>query len=124
MTNVDVVPFLEFAGTTEEEIQARVDPVELASMIQRYVSAGQEKSELDVDVIVIDDVFRNEAATAAIAQLKPGGYLVLDDSERPRYGPTCELFKRMGWSFASFYGAVPYHFHEKQTTIWHKPIHV
>lgn len=122
MTNVDVVHFLEFAGITEEEIQASSDPIHLAAIIQRYVSAGQKQTEL-YDVIVIDDIFRNEAAAAAIAQLKPGGILVLDDSERPRYGQTCELFKRMGWSFASFYGAVPYHFHEKQTTIWHKPIH-
>lgn len=121
MTNVDLIPFLEFVGTTEEEIQARAAPLQLASIIQRYVSAGREKSEL-YDVIVIDDVFRNEAAAAAIAQLKPGGVLVLDDSERPRYGQACELFKQMGWSSASFYGAVPYHFHEKQTTIYHKPI--
>lgn len=123
VTNVNLINFLEFAETTEEEIQRRTDPIELATIIQRYVAAGQGGPEL-YDIIVVDDVFRNEAAAAAIAQLKPGGILILDDSERPRYGQTWELLKRMGWSFASFYGTVPYHFHEKQTTIWHKPIHI
>lgn len=121
IANVDVIPFAGFSGTTEEEIQARCNSVQLEPTIQQYVLAGQAKSA-QYDVIVVDDVFRNEAAVAAIPQLKPGGMLVLDDSERERYQPTLALFKRMGWSFASFHGATPYHFHEKQTTIWHKPM--
>lgn len=121
MVNVELVPFFEFAGTTEEEIQSGVEPITLAPIVQRYISTGLENTEL-YDVVVIDDVFRNEAAAAAISRLKPGGMLVLDDSERPRYSPTFDLLKRMDWSFASFHGATPYHFHEKATTIWHKPI--
>ncbi len=121
MVNVDLIPFLGFSGTTEEDIKAGCDSVQLEPTIQRYVLAGQVKS-VQYDVIVVDDVFRNEAAAAAISQLKPGGMLVLDDSERERYRPTFDLLKRIGWSFASCHGATPYHFHEKQTTIWHKPI--
>jgi hypothetical protein len=121
LVNVDLIPFFEFRGTTEEEIMAGCDAKELSPQIRRYVQAGQRKAGL-YDVIVVDDVFRNEAAAAAIAQLKPGGMLVLDDSERERYKPTFDLFTQAGWSFASFYGATPYHFHEKQTTIWHKPL--
>jgi hypothetical protein len=121
MTNVELIPFIGFTGTTEEEITAKSDAIQLVPHIQRYVQAGQGKAGL-YDIVVVDDVFRNEAAAAAIAQLKPGGMLVLDDSERERYKSTFDLFKRMGWSFASFYGATPYHFHEKQTTIWHKPM--
>jgi precorrin-6B methylase 2 len=121
MVNVELIPFSEFTGTTEEEIQAEAEPIALAPIVQRYVSAGRGKAEL-YDVVVIDDVFRNEVAAAAIPRLKPGGMLVLDDSERPRYSLTFDLLKRMGWSFASFHGATPYHFHEKSTTIWHKPI--
>lgn len=121
MTNVELIPFMGFTGTTEEEITAKSDAIQLVPHIQRYVQAGRGKAGL-YDIVVVDDVFRNEAAAAAVAQLKPGGMLVLDDSERERYKPTFDLFKRMGWSFASFYGATPYHFHEKQTTIWHKPM--
>lgn len=121
MANVELISFAGFKGATEEEIKAGYDPIQLEPTIQRYVQAGLRKNVL-YDVIVVDDVFRNEAAAAAIAQLKPGGMLILDDSERERYKPTFDLFNRMGWSFASFYGAAPYHFHEKQTTIWHKPI--
>jgi hypothetical protein len=121
MSNVDLISFSGFKGTTEEEITTTCDPARLAPHIRQYVVAGQ-RAHVVYDVIVADDVFRNEAAEAAISQLKPGGMLVLDDSERERYRPTFELFTRMGWSSASFYGVVPYHFHEKQTTIWHKPI--
>ena len=121
ITNVELISFSGFSGITEEEIKAGCEPTRLKSSIQRYVQAGQGRNEL-YDIIVVDDVFRNETASAAIAQLKPGGILVLDDSERERYRPTFDLFKRMGWSFASFFGATPYHFHEKQTTIWHKPV--
>ncbi|MBX3330105.1 MAG: hypothetical protein KF722_06870 [Nitrospira sp.] len=121
MSNVELIPFSGFRGTTEEEIKAGCDPLQLEPHVHRYVRAGQAKTVL-YDVIVVDDVFRNEAASAAIVRLKPGGVLVLDDSERERYRPTFDLFERMGWSFASFYGATPYHFHEKQTTIWHKPM--
>ena len=121
MTNVELIPFMGFTGTTEEEISSGCDGVQLASHIQQYAQAGQEMTGL-YDIVVVDDVFRNEVAAAAIVQLKPGGMLILDDSERERYKPTFDLFTRMGWSFASFYGATPYHFHEKQTTIWHKPM--
>lgn len=123
MTNVDLVHFSGFAETTEEEIRAASNPIRLTPVIQEYVAAGHGQSEL-YDIVVVDDIFRNETSEAAIARLKPGGILVLDDSERSRYAATFDLFNRMGWSFASFYGVTPYHFHEKQTTIWHKPVHV
>lgn len=121
MANVELVYFSGFTGMTEEEIKAGVNPAQLEPNIQRYALTGQENRE-SYDVIVVDDVFRNEVAASAISRLKPGGLLVLDDSERERYCPTFDLFKKMGWSCASFYGATPYHFHEKQTTIWHKPV--
>jgi hypothetical protein len=120
LKNAHLIPFNKFSPGTEEEIRARCNWDMLSPAVSDYVlSAGVLPKSCDV--VVIDDIFRNEVALAAIEIVKPGGLLILDDSERERYLPTIKLLGSLGWSFASFYGSPPYHFHEKQTTIWFKP---
>jgi predicted O-methyltransferase YrrM len=122
LANVQLLPFQRFSGNTEEDILAGQDIAGLAPIIRDYATLGNAEPE-SYDVVVIDDIFRNETASAGVALVKPGGLLILDDSERERYQPTVNLLRELGWSFSSFYGVSPYHFHEKQTTIWHKPIY-
>lgn len=85
----------------------------------RYIAYAEPLQQYDV--VIVDDIFRNEVSAAAVDLVKPGGLLILDDSEREQYNQAMRMLEAKKWSFASFYGTPPYHFHEKQTTVWHKP---
>lgn len=78
------------------------------------------------DVVLVDGRRRNMCAKAAISKIKPGGMLILDDSERPRYRNTHQLVKN--WPKSEFvekiynHKAVPVTCRDKMTTIWFKPM--
>lgn len=99
-------------------------PGELAQadeqVVMAYMNCPQAKKE-GFDIIVIDDVCRNRVLHEAVHWVKPGGLMILDDSEREAYETGIAEVNRMGWCFARFHGTPPYHFHEKSTTVWHKP---
>ena len=64
------------------------------------------------DFISIDGRGRMKSIETTIGNLKSGGYLLLDDSQRERYQ---DIFPVSMWSNVHFAT------HEKQTTIWRKP---
>ncbi len=83
---------------------------------QRYVACLADKKKYDV--IVIDDVCRSEALLAVVDHVQKPGILILDDSERLSFQSAMDEIGEYPWARYSFSGAAPFHFHEKQTTIW------
>lgn len=118
--NVRLVHFDKFTQEINDSLCESKKPDEVPSVVNQYVLAANP-SPAQYDVVIVDDVYRNVTSALALEFIKPGGVLILDDSERKWYQPTIEALDRQRWSFASFYGATPYHFVEKQTTIWFKP---
>ena len=74
------------------------------------------------DVVIVDDVLRSDSCISLISSINSNGMLVLDDSERIEYQRAIKKIEELGWTGHHFYGPAPYHFHEKQTSIWVKPV--
>lgn len=71
------------------------------------------------DLVVVDGRARNACLRHALPKVKPGGYLLLDNSERPAY----DLGKTLpaGWPRRVFYGPLAYLKEFGATTVWRRP---
>lgn len=118
LKNVTLVTFEKFPDVSEEQL--KLQKTSMKSLIDEYIACPL-MTKRQCDIVVVDDVLRNDVLKAAADFLKPGGLMILDDSERARHKPVMEWLRQSGWSSASFFGSAPYHFHEKQTSIWFKP---
>jgi len=73
----------------------------------------------DLDLVFVDGRARNHCANLAAPRIKPGGWLVLDNSDRADYKPTFDLLK--DWPQISFKGHGPLSDIIWQTTMWQRP---
>ena len=87
----------------------------------REVAALPEDS---YDLVLIDflespDADRVDAVREAQVKVRPGGFLVLDDSDRPAYAPAFELLA--GWRQRRFAGVKDGWPQAVETTIFRRP---
>ena len=74
------------------------------------------------DLVIIDGAQRHTCMKQAIPKVRSGGYLLLDDSNRPDYLTNVELLKE--WKRKDFLSPKPYVEGVRllsPTTIWQKP---
>ncbi|KAA6321496.1 hypothetical protein EZS27_028860 [termite gut metagenome] len=73
------------------------------------------------DIILIDGRARAGCIKHAVAKLKKGGYLIVDNSERKEYFRGNDyLFNPLQWSSCTFIGAIPFAFEFSQTSFLKK----
>jgi hypothetical protein len=70
-----------------------------------YVGAIDSVPPASLDLVTIDGRCRVEAGMRAIEKVRPGGWLLLDDSWRPRYRPLLEALD--GFDCQRFHGLRP-----------------
>jgi predicted O-methyltransferase YrrM len=70
------------------------------------------------DFIIIDSIKRFLSATNSIDALKPGGAIILDDSERDNYKKIFDFFAEKNFTRQDFPGVAPMQKREKSTTIF------
>lgn len=83
---------------------------------ERYVKSIDKFMDKSFDLVIIDGRARLSCITHALKKIRPGGYLMLDDSERERYHKAASLlgnYKRI-----DFYGIAPRSMELKQTSVW------
>ncbi len=85
-----------------------------------YVKAIDQYGDRYFDLISVDGSERNDCLIKAQAKLKPGGYLILDNAERPDY--QIGISSLASWWRQDFYGPGPYNHYFWLTTIFTKPI--
>ena len=106
------------------------DPDTYASGDERYsgCSFREYAASIDVypdgyfDVVLIDGRARNSCFKHAAGKVRPGGFLVLDNAERPRYRYIRDRLHEMGWLLHDFQGPGPYDDRFWETCIWQRPI--
>jgi hypothetical protein len=90
----------------------------VAGFLDQYVGAVSEFPEESFDGVIIDGRARVASLLAAIPKLRPGGFLVFDDTDRPRYAEAVERLTT--WQSRCFQGlkgtATIY-----ETTVYRKP---
>lgn len=85
---------------------------------EAYASAIDSFEDHYFDIVIVDGRTRVRCAAHAVAKLAPGGVLLLDNSERPRYRA---IFERLSeWDQTDFFGPGPYLRSFWQTTIWRR----
>lgn len=84
-----------------------------------YVAAIDSFDDDSFDLVIVDGRARLECCQAAFPKVKPGGRLLLDDSQRPRYSAAAELFA--GWQRVDVRGLKRRETAVVQTSIWTKP---
>ena len=86
-----------------------------------YVQAFLRTQPWDAvwDLVFVDGRARNHCAKLAAPRIKPGGWLVLDNSDRADYKPTFDLLR--DWAMVEFHGHGPLSDILWKTTMWRKP---
>ncbi len=72
------------------------------------------------DLVVVDSIKRSNCAQESINALKPGGKLILDDSQRSNYGKIFEFMKQHGFQSQNFEGIEPGGLKIKKSTIFYQ----
>lgn len=84
-----------------ENVDLRVGPIEgLVAEVDRLADSSFDL--VVVDFLEAPSVTRIDVLKPAMKTVKPGGYLLLDDSDRPGYSEAFELLD--GWRFRKFVG--------------------
>ncbi len=83
-----------------------------------YVTSIDSFPDQFFDLVSVDGRARPSCVSHAHRKVKIGGYLVLDNSDRPRYGRAKELL--CDWEKHEFCGPGPYVRAPWETTVWKK----
>ena len=86
----------------------------------RYVAAIDGQQDDSLDLVIVDGRARVECASRAMPKVRPGGLLLLDDTDRARYLPAVEMLA--GWERHVFVGLKPGQREPAQTSIWRRPV--
>lgn len=89
--------------------------------MESYATAIDDFDDASFDVVLVDGRSRAACLVHAIPKVRPGGLLILDDSERKRYSAACELPN--DWPKRSFHGLRPSVVRPTRTTCWFRPDH-
>jgi hypothetical protein len=88
---------------------------------ERYVRKISDYPENHFDIVVVDGRARPACIMAGKTRVKPGGYLVIDNTEREYYLiNTLPVLESEGWIKHDFVGPVPYLRHFCKTTIFQR----
>ncbi len=105
--------------------EAGVANVELRGLpVERFAAEVEELPDQEFDLVVVDflespQADRVDAVRVGRSKVKPGGYLLLDDSDRPAYAEAFELLE--GWRQRRFAGVKDGWPQAVETTIFRRP---
>lgn len=86
---------------------------------QAYVDSIKQFPDEHFDIVLVDGRERVRCHQAAMAKVRPGGLLVLDNSDRERYSPT--FAAAAAWPHRTLSGLAPFAAIPGTTTIWQRP---
>ena len=86
---------------------------------EQYVGAIDRYPDGYFDVVVVDGRDRVRCARAAMAKVRPGGLLILDDVDRPRYG---SVFATVPWPSRTIVGFAPCKPTLAYTAVFSRPV--
>jgi hypothetical protein len=84
-----------------------------------YVRRIDRRTDDSLDLVLVDGRARASCVAQAMPKIRPGGYLMLDDAERPFYRDAIVLLA--GRKQTDFVGIVPYLSRVRRTTVWQAP---
>ena len=117
------------------EVQKRASKKQLMRWSHHLISSSQHSSSVpladhyilplkniadsSIDLVVVDGRHRVESVKRAMGKVKPGGSLILDNSDRPEYAETFELL--LGWKLLETWSITNFSEFVTPAAIWTKP---
>jgi hypothetical protein len=89
------------------------------SSFDEYVKTIDAYPDNYFDIVIVDGRARCLCLNHGVNKVRPGGYILLDDSDRSRYNECKEALN--DWKPVMFYGIAPFKLGMHETTIWEKP---
>lgn len=83
---------------------------------EKYVKSIYKYSSGSFDLVIVDGRARVSCILYAISKIRPGGYLMLDNSERERYSDAISFLA--DYKRTDFFGIGPYSTYLWQTSLW------
>lgn len=99
--------------------RSRYESREAPGDFAAYVTSIDSAADETLDLVFVDGRCRVACVERSMSKLKPGGILVLDDSDREWYRPAFELLA--DWPHEDFRGFRKFARRLSQTSIWVKP---
>jgi hypothetical protein len=87
---------------------------------ERYASTVDRYPDSSFDLVLVDGRARPACFERALPKVRPGGFIVLDDAERPEYRPATALATNDCWRRRDFRGPGPYTDSFWQTSVWRR----
>jgi precorrin-6B methylase 2 len=88
---------------------------------EKYTRSIDSVPDNSLDIVLIDGRARRACIVHAIPKIKPGGYLIVDNSDRSYYFEGNDiLFDEKKWKSMHFVGPVPYSFEFSRTSFFKK----
>jgi predicted O-methyltransferase YrrM len=122
---------LESDPTWVKQVESSLEALGVRNVEMHLLSLGEFDDALAriaeatrPDLIVVDQDDREggervESVRRGSQLVRPGGYVVLDDSDRPRNRRAFDTLA--GWSHIRFVGVRPYPFQATETTVFQRP---
>lgn len=99
-----------------QNIDYRLVDVDGSADSSAYAKSIENEEDGSLDFVVVDGIFRVECLRAALPKVKPGGFLILDNSQRKEYAEGIEeLSAYPKWEFE---GITPTTVMLPRTTVW------
>jgi hypothetical protein len=96
------------------------DPRYQGMSFKRYIEAIDQYPDGEFDFVLVDGRSRVGCMFQALAKVRPGGWLLLDNSERDEYAVGRDVV--LGWRRRNFFGPGPYGVTFWSTTAWQRPM--
>ena len=110
---------LQLNEALEKEASVTLLVKSAADDYREYVDAVRAYPDQSFDLVVVDGRQRVRCVAAAIPKVRPGGLLLLDDSERAKYAEVHDLLA--SWPSQVFVGLCPGKRTPGHSTVWRRP---
>jgi predicted O-methyltransferase YrrM len=86
---------------------------------ESYVKSIDRRPDRSLDLVLVDGRARLACVRRAVPKVKPGGVIMLDNSDRPSYAEAADLLS--GFERLDLAGLTPWNMEASQTSIWRLP---
>lgn len=86
-----------------------------------YVTSIAQYPDASFRLVSVDGRARPACCAHAHTKVQPGGYLLLDNSEREIYADAFRLLESEGWPVVHFFGPGPCNGYFWRTSLWRRP---
>ena len=95
------------------------DQAFIGKNFEKYVKQIDQFPDSFFDIVVVDGRARPSCIAHAINKVKPGGFIIVDNSEREYYFNNIK-FDDESWKRKDFPGPIPYTYNFSQTSLFQK----